>query len=346
MKRKPLLAVLVLAAFLVAGCNGPFILGERDLKGAVLTYIVDGNGLDYATLIFNEDGTGGTFEDGSYTFGFATEAAETSGKYSDQSWYMDDGTRGTFTYNPETYLTIVEVTHDYAQKADATTTFEDDYEWRTNLSVQQDSNPDITEYSMTQELYLVLNSDFSPVGEDAFGVLLQSGGTWQNEMVMTATTTENGETTIETSEIRIEMTITGTEITTSNTMIMTEQVGTADPTVQTFITDTTYAVNDFFIAGQETGDVTFEEAWKEGNSVTFLAETTEEQTITYEGDTAPATPPTVDETTGIGSDSDSDTGWSWQIDRTGGETEEFAFTHFGDVIIANESFTYAYRGLE
>ncbi len=68
-----------------------------------------------------------------------------------------------------------------------------------------------------------------------------------------------------------------------------------------YTADITAAVVDFYVAGVETGEMTFVDAWVTGNIVTILTNQTNETIRSWTGAVTPSTLPNVDGATGFGS---------------------------------------------
>ena len=343
MKLKSIL-ILALAVLFFAGCGAGFLLDTGDVKGKSFTYTMSGNGYDYATFTFDSTGTAGTFEMGMYTYGFATQVAQDSGKYTDKTWYMNDGQRGSFTFNEATYIATVTATEMYALDPDATTSFSADYTWLTLLDFMKDQmSPDVTAGSMTMEMTFVPNSDFV---ETEAAPYVKDGTNWKTVMNQTMSVTANDVTTVMIDNYSSTLTISGTQIVKQNAYFDSTKVGTADADTTTETITYTDTVTNFYIIGEETTDsMTFDKIWKEGNAVSFWTSEARYEDLEYDGPTAPSTAPDIDETTGIGSANNADPYWDWYIDVSGADdTDAVTFTHYGDFILPSYDYI-AGRGM-
>ena len=341
--KKSSVLILALAVLFFAGCGAGFLLDTGDLKGKTFTYIIDGNGMDSETFTFDNTGKAGSWEQVEYTFGFATEAAETSGKYTDKSWYQTYGERGTFTYDEATHVITITVTETFYLKADATTSYAADYGWMTNLLFFQTYmiDPSVTVIVETRQKTFVPNSDFGFYRR----VYAKDGDSWSKIDNLNYTYTMGGTDYISTYNYKDSLTISGTTVYWETVENFYNKDGNDEPATQTTIETYTEDVTNCFIVGQETTDkMTFETIWKEGNSVTVWTEQAEYQRILYHGTTAPSTAPTVDPTTGIGTSSGTDPDWTWDIDRADRSPWSYTFIHNGDSIMLSTDYI-AGRGL-
>ena len=174
MKQKTLTAILLSVLLLsITACSAGFLLGTSDLKGETFTYIMDGNGLDYISLAFNDAGDGGTYESGIYTLGYETAEKAATGNYSDQSWFMTEGQKGNFTYDADNNSITITFTQNYVHKSSTTTYYKADYEWMTLLAIEQLSSSTVTAYSNVMRQDFIPNSDISGIqffisNEDSF----------------------------------------------------------------------------------------------------------------------------------------------------------------------------------
>ena len=346
--KRILIILMLLTAFVITACN-PYLLSVWQLKGETFVFITNANGLDYISFTFNDDGISGTMETGSYTYGFATEAADTSGLYTDQSWYMNSGTRGSFTYDEETGTTTTTVTEEYARIPGVSTRYEDDYSWRGYLAIQIESNGNVTAASQTITQTVVFNSDST----DYDWFFIKDGeSSWRNSWEEATSITAAGVVTDTTSTDTTVLTIVAGSLTSSRTIADYEKVGADTPTYSTRVRNNSYTITNFYISGKETGDTEFDNAWKSGNTVTFLGQGDVRERIDYEGSTAPdaSFAPAVDGVTGIGNASGGTAGideWTWDIFQDEGDVLlEETYIHYGDFILSKEGALSSYRGIE
>ncbi len=339
-----LLGLVALAALLVImGCPPGVTVEIKTLKGETIGYITSGNGLDYYQYVFNDDGTGGTWETGSYSFGFPTESAATSGNYTDQDWYMTDGSRGSFTYDSETEMVTATTDERYFPKDGETFPFyTDEYAWdsitREELGFAAAAAGDT--YSETMVMPAFFNFDHPYL--IGFNRVTEDGNDWAYTAQTTEATTSGGTTETVVEDQTLTYTITEDQIIRNETTVTTTTIGgTTDTETQTYIR--TYTITNFFLVGAETGDKPFDQVWKKGNEVSFLLEQTKYENIWYEG-TTPPTAPTVDPVDGFATNSGAT--FSYYLDMRGGNTNQYDIRHAGTAFFDTGDLGYAYRGLD
>lgn len=316
------LLTLIIVSSIFFACSVPWDMGDNldNLEEVVfMDSFEDSNGYDKTTLNFEDY----TFISEIYKYGFANAEAETSGKYTDKSWYMDEGSKGSFTYNNDSRLLIMTVTSEYRLKTDAETSYEADYEW--HIITDDDDNT-----VKTVSLNALLTQD---------GMKMTFVNSEEEDWISNQTITYVDGAT---ETYQKTLSISGTEFTETLTMTNTEKNAAASE-IGHYTETYTYDVNNFFLSGEETGDKEFSEVWKEGNAVTFMLERTKYTRLSYTGTTAPEIP-TADETTGTAQTGDYGVDYA-KIDLTT-DTETYSFTHFEDCIVVTDDLAYSGRGLE
>lgn len=343
--------VSLLTAGVISCKKGGATIEVKNLKGETLIYIIGGNGSDYIQFTFGDDGTSGTWETMSYTFGYSTAEDETSGKYTDKRWFENEGYRGGFTFNETTYLTTLVYSEVYTLKDGATTTYEKDYEWR---DIKFDDTPDVYPYghglgpSAADEdsvLYTEVKSfAFSPDKPELLAYISQGeeSNDWVQTMNSTREVTQGGITNTYVMNYTMTNTISENSFVTDDLTVETVTLGDADPEKTTSRSIYTYNINDVFLIGEVTGDNSFEDIWKEGNAATFLLERTKYESINYTGDTPPEAPD-PDETSGYGETTTDD--GTYTIWLAGGYDTTKSRSHEGMFLLDPDDLTSAFRGL-
>ena len=327
--------LLVVVVFLLSAC-APYVLTTFSVRGKTFTYVMS-NGHDVSTMTFDSTGKAGTWEYREYVFDYPTQAAVDSAKYTDRAWFQDTGFKGTFTYDPATFMmesnfeqvweprpTATAMTNgqyaaaDYAYQAPATAYGTDTYTWtRTAPAIfTQDGGPTI---------YLKGSA----------------ANTWEMKSVMVQTSTTSGVTTTSTDTGTTTLTIQDGSITKDslgqNTTTVTGQATTYGTDRETW----NYTISNNFLIGKDTGTKTFADIWKKGNKVSFQLAQTQRAHLRYQGTTAPPAP-TVDPTTGTGGTEGGATPY-YYITRVGGVTTLMDFENTGDYIIDLQTAVSAYR---
>ena len=340
--------ILVLAAAAFMNCKpGGFVLGERDLRGETMVYMLNGNGKDYYKLEFNDEGTGGDFEEVGYRFDFPDQEAYNSGNYTDKDWFMNDGSRGVFTYDPETHIVEISFTEAYTEKEGASPPyFAEDYNWVSyrTAALGYTAPPD-DKASGTHEIVMCFNNDspliypFIRQGEES--------SVWKYWQKTEEVTEIGGIKTVEVDETSYTFTITEDQFLYDDTRVETVTVDGGTPDIETDRIKETYTVNGFFLQGEDTTEMEFAEVWKEGNKVTFLVEQTKYEDIEYEGDTEPD-PPSVDPGTGEGDNSGPTFHYRIYEDRSDPnlDMKSYSFMHQGDVMFYTMQLIDSYRGVK
>jgi hypothetical protein len=346
LKLGTLILITALVFFGVMSCKKGVTIDVKSLDGETILYITDGNGKNYTTYTFNEDGTGGTWEWGVYTYDYPDQSAYDSSTYTDKEWFMNGGEKGTFSYNEETGRVTTTVTHVWKLKdgeGGPPPHFKNDYAWATYTEdVLGYGHPADDSASKVIETDTFFNYD-TPM---LIGYLSQGDDTnqWRYYEKTTESETEAGTTTVTVTEETTTYTITGTEVVRDGIRVETETVDGGTPTKETWRDRYTYTLNNFFIGGEDTGDTEFDKAWREGNEVTLLLEETKYEDIYYEGDSEPDPPSVIDDTTGIGTNSNGT--YSYTVYEMRGQTAKWAFLHAGDAIFETYYFDYSYKGLK
>ena len=335
MKMRQLIGFLAACALLaLCGCETP-ILTSTSLADETVTYSSAfftstgyvPNGHDTISFTFNSTGRAGTFEEKIYAYGYATQADIDSGLYASSSWYQTGGSTGEFTYNPTTYSFSITVLKMYTLKADASPMTNaayaaDSYEYQDIATVYGD---DKAEFTMTTQAAFMADA-LSPV-------LCSSSSAWESSASVTMPLIVLGMlfTYESQSTTTVSITESGLGVTTSSVASYT--VGDATSTTTTTETSD-YGIQKFFLIGQSdpTG-LTFANAWKYGNDVSFQLNRTRYTKVQYEGATAPASlaAPTVDAATGY-------------VEATGGTAGTDSWTYVIDERVEPAVMQYAHKG--
>ena len=341
--------VLILAAAAFMNCKpGGFSLDVRDLRGETIVYMLNGNGKDYYSFEFDDEGTGGNFEEVRYTFDFPDQEGYNSGNYTDKEWFMYDGSRGMFTYDPETHIVEINFTESYTEKEGASSPyFAEDYNWVSykTAALGYHAPPD-DKASSSVETYMSFNND-SPL---IYPIVRQGeeSNVWKYWQKSETVKEVAGVKTVEVGEKFTIFTITEDQFLHDNSQIEETRVDGVVTSIETDRYVETFTVNGFFIKGEETTGKEFADVWKEGNTVTFLLEQTKYEDIWYKGDTEPDPPP-VDPVTGEG-DNSAPTLYHYRIyeDKSHPklDMQTFSFVHQGDVIFYTTQLIDSYRGVK
>jgi hypothetical protein len=299
--------------------------------------IMAGNGHDYNKAVFNDEGTGGTFEDAGFTYAFPDAAAETSGTYQDKAWFQNWGMRGTFTYDPSTFTSSSRITDVYVLNGAGLDPYEANYSWRDVkfdvIGLHADPGDTAT---WTGEVNLVYMPDsVTP----AYVRTSPESTEWKFHQDFTEVFVESGTPTTRTELKGSTFTLEENTLIWERTIDTTE-TGKPD---EHEINTKEYTVLHFFPEGESSDTITFADAWKAGNTVTFELEQERQTIIEYTGSTPPS-PPTVDPGTGEGGSYDGDpTTPEYYIDERSGNTVMLTFAHYGEFIVAE--WNHAYRGM-
>jgi hypothetical protein len=304
------IAIASVLTVVLASCN-PFIFKANNLKGQTVVYYVDflsmtgfgaavdntfgvTNGHDNTSFTFDSTGKAGTFATARYTFGLATQAAVTSNKYTDKTWFQNNGLSGSFTYDPDKSMLVLTPTRAYAPNPTATPMTNAqiaaaDYSYQDLKTVDgydAESGSTTATVQLTQD-----GMNMVYVAGSAANTWVATSGSTQSITVGSVTTTD----TVTTTE-----TMTVVDGTITDDLVSTDVYndGTTTTTTHTQSTNT-YSIFKTFISGKDTKDMTFASMWKKGNTVSFEGQQTGNVQIKYTGATAPAAP-TVDPTTGTG----------------------------------------------
>lgn len=299
MKRVSIALLAILVAMILGSCSEPFDIA--DLGGRTLVYYSsmgdDYNGHDHGTFTFNEAGDGGDVEMLSFDYDYPTAEAEAAGLVAGKTWFQTGGSRGTFTYDAATGLATMTMTHGYELKADATTEYEADFEWRTLLSIyQEDTSPDITAVTMTMASTVAINQD------NVVQVYFADGDNYTSTMTQAMTMVSGDDSFSQVMRMSDTLSLGATAVTKTAVMdiTMTDVVDGGAPTVEHMVETEryVYTVNGTYEIGG-TG-TEFAKIWKVGKGVTFDLTRTEYSNIV--DDTVDAAPeaPVVDPATGIG----------------------------------------------
>jgi hypothetical protein len=296
---------LALCALLVlCGCGMP-TLSSGSLADQTMTYTTAylgtdssyvPNGHDTISFIFDSTGRAGTFEETDYYYGYSTQADVTADVYANSVWFQNGGFKGTFTYNSATCSLSMSVTEQYAPKAGATPIIVGppdiyaaaSYEYQAIATV---FGTEKARYDYSTNMMFTVDS-LQPV-------LRSNAAAWQATSVTSMTRDIAGVLTSEVATTVTTATITADAITANqNTTDVVTASGTS--TTTTTAIEASYTVLKFSLIGQsDTAGLTFANAWKYGNEVSFQLNMTHLTYIGYEGDTAPAEP-AVDPATGTG----------------------------------------------
>ena len=300
-----LLCIGLIGAAVLAACSPAFVMGTGDLKGKVFTYYAAGfggaNGHDKTIVTFDSTGAAGTFEYLVFEFGYATQAAATSGKYTDKTWFQTSGSfKGTFTYNADTFAFSSTTTEYYDAKSGITlitpanTVAAADYAYQSALLHWTPTYPGLTAYSETRAGTTQFNlNNMSTVLMKGIAANSWVGNT---KTTTTVTATTSVSTVVDATHT---VTIADGSFVDDTLTVMTLTVGTAAPTVTTEQSTYNASIEKYFLVGGDTSDKKFADVWKKGNTATFQLLQNRYTHILYIGATAP-TAPTPDTTTGIG----------------------------------------------
>jgi len=351
--KKYVLLLIGCASLIAAGCNDFFLLSKRELKNETFTYTTDALG-SYVRYTFDGTGMAGTYEKTRNAYGYATEEDAATGTYAAQSYFPVEGTRGTFTYDPDSYDMSLTITERYELRAGADTGYAADYHWNTLLESEQEHNgSSISSCALNIDLYFVPNSDVPGVSDAQFfsntfnvpafneELLIFADGKPTFKFARTKTIVDNGITTIYSVNIEQIMTISAATIELLKTEINTVKVGSAAASTQTTRTEETYRVENYYIHGKTTGTLDFSAVWKDGNTITFLTERVNAEIVQYSGASEPTTPPSVLQYTGTGENSGVD--WSWSINKVPTAQDPITYSHFGDFLMGSDILQHASR---
>ena len=340
---------LALACLALVSCAPAFYLGPKDLKGAVITYMIDilsmaENGHDNSTLTFDGTGESGTFETFNYGFDFITQAALDAGRYTDKTWYRSGGMSGSFAYDPEACTLTLSPTEVYMPDPAATPLSDGRYAaadyayhpFAVSLGIDPDAGSAAGSYTQQVEL-----TQDAPYGVFVAGDTDQ----WTN-------------TTVETSTVDDGTDVTETEILTTVTYtiqdgsIIFAYVSDASTTVnggtpyrEHVESRSDYRVLDYFLVGEaDDEDPAFGEVWRKGKTVTFTRDRIYDFSYLWEGETEPVVTfdepdPVTGQASGMGVD------YLYAIDANTEPWWCVTFTHDGHCIMSALNAADAFRGL-
>jgi hypothetical protein len=349
MKHTPkLIALVAIALLALASCN-VFVFSTNDLKGKTVTYYFDyfgsSNGHDTTTLVFDDTGKAGTFTTAAFTYNYATAADYATGDYSKRSWFQNNGQQGTFTYDPDTSLFSITINSYYAPAATAT------YIYGSVYAAADYSYQDIDAiYSTTGLTYTNSADTYSTVAQlNADNILSiyvagATDGTWLMTRSNGWTRTVNGTTSSSTGATTETLTVSEASFLQDSVTVNTSVAG-ASTTVTNYEEISTYAINHFFLVGQDDKtDAAFTDVWKKGNTVTIQYERTQYDEI--EWTTAKPAAPTVAVSTGEGTTGTYGTAPYYYIDKNVSGGYSMSITNAGDYISFPNYSVNAYRHIK
>jgi hypothetical protein len=335
--------LVLLAAAILTACT-VFTFSANDLKGKTLTYYItmgggSVNGHDFTTLVFDNSGAAGTFEMAMFTNDFATQAAVTSGKYSDRTWFQDQGMKGTFTYDPKARKFGATASTTYYPNSSASRMTNGNY------AAADYSYQDVkVMFSPATSASMVISSNYEINQDSLYYVYLPGSATnsWVNTMVQTITTTVSGVTSTSTQTWTDALTVSSGSLAEDYLTVAT----TSGSTTTTSNSEDTYSysiLKQFIIGSEDKPSETFADVWKKGNSVSFQVAQTEYDEIQWS--TAKPAAPTVNATTGNGVTGTRFTPPYYYIDKASTSTSTFNLTNAGDYIMFTDQAGSAYRGI-
>jgi hypothetical protein len=337
--------LVLLAAAILTACT-VFTFSANDLKGKTLTYFVvlggtsmSSNGHDFMTLVFDSSGAAGTFEMAGFTNDFATQAAVTSGKYTDKTWFQDQGYKGTFTYDAKARKfgpTVTTVLYPNSTASRMT---------NGNYAAADYSYQDVkVMFAPATSASLTMSANYE-INQDSLYYVYMPGSaanSWVSTTVQTMTTTMSGVTSTSTTTSSDTLTVASGSLTEDFQTVLT----TSGSTTTTSNSEDTYSysiLKQFLIGSEDKTSETFADVWKKGNSVSFQVAQTEYDEIQWS--TAKPAAPTVNATTGNGVTGTRFTPPYYYIDKASSSTSTFNLTNTGDYIMFTDQAGSAYRGI-
>ncbi len=352
MKRNFLKTIIMIGSILplFTACNG-FFESSSTLRGETISeylYYFAGsyvfNSHNYITLTFDENGTGGDVEIGILSSDYPTAAAEAGGTYADKTYFLSSGFKGSFTYDEETHEMVMNFTEAYYLKDGSLTTYQADYEWVAGTEyIKRYYGIDADSFSMSLTTCANPSADglgiyqISPNGYYYY----PDGDSWTANYRLYQAYTAGSDSETSDSAKKSTYTISGSSIIYEST---TDSIYTQNSAVVSEshrITTRNLAVKDFYISGEVTGDIDFNDAWKAGNAVTFIAEG-EVSDIYYESSQAPTTVPELNEY-GYGSVEGYDADGNYYYYDLYTNSDYYSFVNYGDFIGATYNATAIFR---
>jgi hypothetical protein len=347
---KPI-ALAAVALFALAACSA-FTYTANDLKGKTLTYYVDfsdfpktsANGHDNTVLVFDATGTAGAITVANYTNDFKTAADYATGDYTKKAWFQTGGSKGTFTYDPDT-MTFTTTIDTVYLPALTSTAIHDSIHPAADYSYQLLDTYYTAAFGQTHTGMTYVSTFPIQLTADTGNYALRAGSaanTWVSTIAQSQSATVNG--VFQSMAMTNDMTNTITD----GSMVSYAKYTFTDTSGSTVSTDyeedtTTYKIAHAFIVGQDdTAGETFADVWKKGNTVTFQFEQTGYTEIGY-ATTAPAAPTVGTNGTGLTGVRYTDP-W-YYIDNNVQDAGAQTLTNNGDYLVLTASTLAASRNL-
>jgi hypothetical protein len=347
---KPI-ALAAVALFALAACSA-FTFTANDLKGKTLTYYVDfadfpdamANGHDNTVLAFDATGKAGTITIANYTNDFKTAADYATGDYTKKAWFQTGGTKGTFTYDPDTMTFTATIDTAYLP-ALTSTAIHGGIHPAADYSYQLLDTYYTAAYGQTYTGKTSTRTFPIQLTADTGCFALKAGtaaNTWVGTMGYGDSETINGVINSHSEYRAITYTITEGSMVSYTKTTVVDTTGSTVDTGYVEITSTNAITHAFIVGKDDAADEAFADVWKKGNTVTFQTEQTGYTQIGYTT-TVPAAPTVGTDGTGL-------TGTQWifpwyYIDNRVQNAYAMTFTNNGDYLVLTSSTLDASRNL-